>query len=137
MRIRAVIISFAALLMVNCGDKSLSPEEYIPNSLMFEAATLDLGNFATPDTEGPFEQVILGGTVVNTGDQDVVDPFTLQLIIKDIADNITGQASQIITDPVFSRTGIQVFITVSTQSFVRSQTDALFSTFEVSFELRR
>ena len=136
MRIK-VILSFVALLMVNCGDKSLSPEDYIVDSLRFEARNTDYGNFATPDVSGPFEQVILSGNIVNIGDQDVVNPFILKLVLKDIDDNITGQASQIITDPVFSQTSIQVFITVPTQPFVRLQTDALFSTFEVSFELRR
>lgn len=136
MRIK-IIVSLTALLMVACGDKSLSPEDYITDSLRFEAISTDFGNFAAPDLEGPFKQVILGGAVVNIGNQDVVDPFTLTLIIKDTADNITGQTSQIITDPVFSQTSIQVFITVSTQSFLRSQTDLLFSTFEISFELRR
>ena len=136
MRIRAVIISFVALLMVNCGNNAISPEEYIPTSLRFEAASLDFGNFATPDAEGPFEQVILGGAIVNIGEQDVNEPFTVQLILKDSSDNTSGQASQIITDPVLAQTSIQVFVAVPTQPFVRSQADALFSTFEISFEVR-
>ena len=136
MRIKA-IISFVALLMVNCGGNPISPEDYIADSLRFEATSTDFGNFAAPDIEGPFEQIILGGAIVNIGDQDVLDPFIIKLIIKDTSDSITGQATQVIADPVFSLTSIQVLIAVPTQPFLRSQSDALFSTFEVSFELRR